>query len=217
MAKNIFEQIISDIKGDSFFSEYKFKKSENLLFLRDAESILSVGLEHWQDYGECTIYITYGRRFEVLTKWFEKYSFKTLRDQRNNPDVIYDNTNFGQEENICFDLNFSDYDEKMQVMLPMIKDNLASFSEKYSSLDNFYKEDVLPIITGDRELPDVGADWIFIYLTLGFLVDKNNYPILKSKILKHVNWMNNRGEPNVIHYYDQIDEILSFMENTVKL
>jgi hypothetical protein len=216
MASKLFETIISEIKEDSFFSEFKFKKSENMLYHCNSNSTLSVGFDHWKDYGECTIYITYGRRFEILTKWFEKFSFKTLRDQRNNPNVLYDNTNFGKDEYIYFDYNFSDYEEKMHIMLPMIKENLTEFAKKYSTLSDYYKEDVFPIITGDKELPDVGADWIFIYLTLGFLVDKGNYNILKEIILKRVEWMHNLGEPNVEHYYDKMDEILLYMENSVK-
>lgn len=217
MTSKLFETIISDIKEDPFFSEYKYKKSENMLYLRDAERTLSIEFEHWKDYDECTIYITYGCRFEILTKWFEKFSFKTLRDQRNNPNVIYDNTDFGRDEHIYFDYNFSDYEEKMHIMLPMIKENMALFVKKYSSLDNYYKEDVLPVITGDKELPSVGADWIFIYLTLGFLVDKGNYSRLKEIILKRVECMHSLGEPNVEHYYDKMDEILMYMENNVSI
>lgn len=212
MTSKLFETIISDIKNDSFFSEYKFKKSENMLYLRDHDSTLFVELDHWQDYGECTIYIIYGRRFEILTKWFEKFSFKTLRDQRNNPNVMWDNTHFGQEEFIYFDYKFSDYKEKMRVMLPMIKENLASFAKKYSTLEDYYREDVLPVIRGDKELPDVGADWIFIYLTLGFLVDRENYTTLKNLILERVEWMHRRHEPNIAHYYDRMNEIISYME-----
>jgi hypothetical protein len=216
MTSKLFETIVIDIKNDSFFSGFKFKKSENMLYLRDHDSTLFVELDHWQDYGECTIYLTYGRRFDILTKWFEKFSFKTLRDQRNNPDVMCDNTDFGQEEYIYFDYKFSDYKEKMRIMLPMIKENLASFAKKYSSLEDFYREDVLPVIRGDKELPDDGADWIFIYLTLGFLVDRENYATLKKKILERVEWMHRRDEPNVAHYYDKMDEIISYMENNVK-
>lgn len=217
MISKLFRKIISDLKDDAFLSEFKFKKSENMLYLRDDSSCLSVGFEHWQEYGKCTIYITYGRRFEILTKWFEKFSFKTIRDQRNNPNIMYDNTNFGGEEYIQFDYSFSDYEEKMQIMLPMVKKNLACFSKKYSTLEDFYKEDVLPIINGQKEFPDIGADWIFIYLTLGFLVDRENYNLLKEKVLKHVEWMQGRGEPNVKRYYDRMNEIISYMEKNVKL
>ena len=101
MEQKLFDTIISDIKNDSFFTEYKYKKSENMLYHREGNSTLFVELDHWQDYGECIIYIIYGRRFDILTKWFEKFSFKSLRDQRNNPDVMCDNTYFGQEEYGC--------------------------------------------------------------------------------------------------------------------
>ena len=217
MEQKLFDTIISDIKNDSFFTEYKYKKSENMLYHREGNSTLFVELDHWQDYAECIIYIIYGRRFDILTKWFEKFSFKSLRDQRNNPDVMCDNTYFGQEEYIYFDYRFSDYKVKMGKMLPMIKENLTSFARKYSTMEDYYKEDVLPIITNERELPDVGADWIFIYLTLGYLVDRENYNILKKIILERVEWMHSRGEPNIEHYYSKMEEIITYMEKNVKL
>ena len=40
---------------------------------------------------------------------------------------------------------------------------------------------------------------------------------LKTKILEHVEWMHGRNEPNVARYYDRLDEIISYMENNVKL
>ena len=217
MEQKLFDTIISDIKNDSFFTEYKYKKSENMLYHREGNSTLFVELDHWQDYGERIIYIIYGRRFDILTKWFEKFSFKSLRDQRNNPDVMCDNTYFGQEEYIYFDYRFSDYKVKMGKMLPMIKENLTSFARKYSTMEDYYKEDILPIITNERELPDVGADWIFIYLTLGYLVDRENYNILKKIILERVEWMHSRGEPNIEHYYSKMEEIITYMEKNVKL
>lgn len=216
MATKLFETIISEIEADPFFSDFKFKKSTNMLYRCNGNRTLSVEFEHWKEFDECAIYITYGCRFEILTKWFEKFSFKTLRDQRNNPNVLYDNTNFDKDEYIYFDYNFSDYEKKMHVMLPMIKENLTSFDKKYSTLEDYYKEDVLPIVTGEKELSDVGADWIFIYLTLGFLVDKENYSRLKEIVLKRVEWMHNLGEPNVEHYYDKMDDILFYMENNVE-
>ena len=69
----------------------------------------------------------------------------------------------------------------------------------------------------EEELPEAGADWIFIYLTLGFLVDKDNYPTLKKKVLERAEWLLHHHELNVAKYYDRMDEIISYMENNVKL
>lgn len=218
MQKKLFETLVSDIMADHFFSDYKFKKSENMLYRRDSDSTICVILEHCRFYDECEVYLIYGRRFEILTKWFEKFSFKSLRTQRNSPNVKNFNKNFGQDDNeIYFNYDFSDYEKKIRKLIPMLKENLTNFLKKYYTLEDFYNADVLPVITNDKELPDVSADWIFIYLTLGFLVDRDNYPVLKKKILERVEWMHGRDEPNVAHYYDRMDEIISYMENNVKL
>lgn len=217
MKAKLFETLVSDIMADPFFSDYKFKKNDNMLYRCDGDSRICIKLQHWSDYGECRIYVSYGRRFEILTKWFEKYSFKSLKAQRYNDNVYYDNTYYGLDDDIYFDYNFSDYEERICKLIPMLKENLTSFLKKYSTLEDFYNADVLPVIANGKELPDVGADWIFIYLTLGFLVDKDNYPTLKKKILERVEWMHGREEPNIAYYYDRMDEIISYMENNVKL
>ena len=82
-------------------------------------------------------------------------------------------------------------------------------------MNDFYNKIVKPEITGKKELPGIGADWCFDYLTLGYLVDRDNYPVLKSKILERIEYMHGYNEPNIEHYYDRIDEIISYMENTV--
>lgn len=217
MKVKLFETLVSDIMADPFFADYKFKKSESMLYRRDGDSTACVILEHCRFYDECEIYVIYGRRFEILTKWFEKFSHLTLRDQRNSPNVKNFNKHYGQENEIYLNYDFSDYDKKVRKFIPMLKENLTSFLKKYSTLEDFYNADVLPVITNDKELPDDGAKWIFIYLTLGFLVDKDNYPTLKKKILERVEWMHGRNEPNVAHYYDRMDEIISYMEENVKL
>ena len=99
----------------------------------------------------------------------------------------------------------------------MLKNNISTIATQYTTLNDYYYKIVVPEITGEKELPNVGADWLFRYLTSGFLVDRDNYPILKKKILERVEWMYGRNEPNVKLYYDRMDEIISYMENNVKL
>lgn len=83
----------------------------------------------------------------------------------------------------------------------------------YSSLTDFYINDIQPILDGEAELPDVGANWVFIDLTLCKLVRPDNYHRLKRILLDQVEFMYNRGEPNIKEYYDQLDEILLYLEN----
>ena len=75
-------------------------------------------------------------------------------------------------------------------------------------------KEIQPILDGEVELPDVGANWVFIDLTLCKLVRPDNYRQLKKILLDRVEFMYNRGEPNIKEYYEQLDEILSYLENT---
>lgn len=85
------------------------------------------------------------------------------------------------------------------------------FSE-YSSLDKLYNKTILPILNGDVSLPDVGADWIFIDLALCKIVNPSNFHKLKQIILSHVRKMYMRKEPNILDYYDNLEDILQYLE-----
>lgn len=218
--KKLFETIIADILSDSFFSEYKFRKSDNTLYCRTKEETLSIQLDHWRDdsIDSTNIYFVYGKRFEILTKWFEKFSFMTLQDQRRNSNVIFNNKMLNNKENeLTLRYDFSDYKEKMDILLPLIKENISIVAKKYATLEDYYKEDVVSVMNGEKEFPDGGANWAFIDLTLAYLVDRDNYPKVKEKILERIEWMYDREEPNIVEYYGRLDEIISYMEDNVKL
>ena len=87
------------------------------------------------------------------------------------------------------------------------------FSE-YSSLDKLYDKTIVPILNGEVSLPDVGADWIFIDLALCKIVNPSNFHKLKQIILSHVRKMYMCKEPNILDYYDNLEDILQYLEYT---
>jgi hypothetical protein len=89
--------------------------------------------------------------------------------------------------------------------------------DAYSTLEKFFASKVLPILENKQTLPDMGADWIFIYSGLCFLVAPEHYKEFKKKILNHIEWMHGRHEPNVARYYGRYDELFSYMEANLKL
>ena len=72
---------------------------------------------------------------------------------------------------------------------------------EYSSLDKLYDKTILPILNGNENLPDVGADWIFIDLALCKLVNPTNFDKLKQIILSHIRKMYERKE-HIFHYLE---------------
>ena len=217
MNKSLIDKIIEEIKTDSFFEKFKYKRSEMAMYRNFNDAYLYIGLEHWRDYDKEELVISpiYGKHFNVLTKWFEKFSFKTLKDQRNNPNFYYSNKAFGLDETISFKYDLSDFEIKIDYLKRTLKECMTTVAKSYETLEDYYCLDIAPILKGELELPDVGADWVFIDLTLAYLVHPEKYPEFKSKMLGHIDWMHRRNEPNIKEYYDKLDEIISYMENNL--
>lgn len=83
-----------------------------------------------------------------------------------------------------------------------------------SSTRKGLKKTIVPILNGDVSLPDVGADWIFIDLALCKIVNPSNFHKLKQIILSHVRKMYMCKEPNILDYYDNLEDILQYLEYT---
>ena len=93
-----------------------------------------------------------------------------------------------------------------------IVENSMYVFDNFSKLSDLYDYLVIPVIEGTKELPNVGADWVFQYLTLTKLVKPKHYKTLKSVIVSHINKMNNEGEPNITMYYSKLDKIFKYLE-----
>ncbi|UFH58047.1 hypothetical protein [Sulfurovum mangrovi] len=90
------------------------------------------------------------------------------------------------------------------------------FFNKYRSLENLYAALIVPVLEGKKEFPDVGADWIFEYLTLTKLVDRAKYEKVKELILDRIDFLLYRRsrypELNIKEYEDKLDEIFEYLE-----
>lgn len=220
MNRTFFDKILEDIMSDIFFQDYKYKKSLTALFYKLDDTFLYLGLDHWRDYEteELVFCPIYGKHFNILCKWFEKFSFKKLQDQRNNPHMNLSNADLGcEDENITFKYDLSDYDQKIDYLIKIMKRNITIVANRYATLEDFYNNEISPIMNGEKDLIIHGADWIFRDLTLCHLVSPENYPCFKSKILNHIEVMHRFNEPNIERYYEKLDEIISYMEMNVKL
>lgn len=129
MKKGLFDTIISDLRSDDFFSDSKFVRTYNTLILRNRDGFVAVDLQHWRDFEDyddesetesCAIRPVYGRHFDILNKWFEKFSFKELNDQRYGFDIM--RYNISEEEQIVYiKYDFSNYEEKFQKLSSILK------------------------------------------------------------------------------------------------
>ena len=74
----IFDKIIKDLLNLDFFSEYKFRKRDSSFLLKTKGGKQFIEMDHWIDEATSSlvIYPIYGVRFDILSKWFEKFSMK---------------------------------------------------------------------------------------------------------------------------------------------
>ena len=133
------------------------------------------------------IYPIYGVRFDVLSKWFENFSVKNIQDQRDRPSIAFTGNMLSMQDKFYFRLDKNGYSDDFN--------NFRVNLEKCA-----------------MNLPDVGADWIFIDLALCKLVNPTNFDKLKQIILSHVKIMYERKEPNILDYYDQLEHIFHYLE-----
>ena len=207
----IFNAVIERLKTESFLPGFKFRKRDSSFFKQDGDLRQSIELDHWSKYGLLIIYPIYGVRFEILLKWFEVYSFKTLQDQRDIPSVDFTGNMLGKKD------KFAVTEENFEQAYRTLRDTLAECTNMvfstYTSLQDMYNLEIIPILKGKKQLPDIGADWVFRNLTLTRIVSPNDYERVKELILAQVRFMAGRNEPNIIEYIPRLDEIITAMES----
>ena len=214
--KTYFDQVISNLLEDSYFNKFKYRKRDSSLIQKTAYGSNRIHLRHWSCFNiSLDIEPQYLVRFDVLSKWFEKFSFKPLRSQRDGWYKGFSGDMLGKGRLV----EFACYEEEKKCLnnIELLKNCIIECSEyvfdECSTLEKAYEKEIVPLLKGEKELRKVGADWFFENLTLCRIVDPKNYERLKEIHLKHAKGMFEREEPNMSFYYPRLDEILTYMEN----
>ena len=207
----IFQLTLERLKAEPFLNGFKFRKRDSSFLKQDGDLRQSIELDHWSKQEGLIIYPIYGVRFEILLKWFEQYSFKSLQTQRDIPSVVFTGNMLGKKDKFVITENSFERD------YATLRDSLAECSSivfsAYTSLKDMYNLEIIPLLEGKKQLPDIGADWVFRNLTLTRIVSPNDYERVKELILAQVHFMEGRNEPNIIEYMTRIDEIIANMES----
>ena len=207
---SIFNAVIERLKNESFLTGFKFRKRDSSFLKQDGDLRQSIELDHWSKYGLLIIYPIYGVRFDILLKWFEVYSLKTLQAQRDTPSVDF--TGNMLHKNDKFAITEDDFEQRYITLRDLLEECTNMVFSAYTSLQNMYNLEIIPLLDGKKQLPDVGADWVFRNLTLTWIVSPYDYEKVKALILSQVRFMARRNEPNIIEYIPRLDEIISTME-----
>lgn len=153
-------------------------------------------------------------RYDICFKWFEKFSFKSLQDQRQNYlfGESFDMAGLKRSYEVHNDKEL--FDNDYSVFKSALVYLMKNFIPKYSSLTKVYNELVLPIIKGEKsEFRDISADTEFEYLTVCRIIAPGNYEILKQKAQDSFRLKYQRKELNYMRYHDRIPEIFEYLES----
>ena len=216
----IVEQILNRLATEPELREFKVRKYDETLIKKIKDGVERINFDdHFQSVDlsnhELALEIRpiFVRRFDVLSKWFEKYSFKELKIQRNNVQIFNGISN----EEFLFYNSGEHFEEQYKKLRNKVIEKAQVFFYDYATLEQLYQKEVFTILTGDKKMRDVGADWIFEYLKLTWIVDRVNYNKLKALILKQIEFMmfgRKYKEPNIARYYDRLDEIFADIEQS---
>lgn len=210
--KELFLAIVERLKTEPFIKGFKFRKRDSSFIQQEGGLRRHIELDHWSKEGVLIVYPIYMVRFDILLKWFEPYNVKSPQDQQDNPSIGFTGNMLGRQD------KFMITEATFEQDYTTLRDSLAECSDmvfsSYSSLREMYDRVIIPILEGKRALPDVGADWAFIYLTLTRIVSPKDYAAVKALVLAQVHKMADRHEPNVMDYFPRLDEIISVMEQT---
>lgn len=133
----IFDKIIKDLLNLNFFSEYKFRKRDSSFLLKTKGGKQIIEMDHWIDdaTSSLVIYPIYGVRFDILSKWFEKFSVKNLQDQRDGASIDFSGDMLSMQDKFFFNLN----GEKMQPIL-------MNYKQKFKSVQNMSFQNIRHLI-----------------------------------------------------------------------
>ena len=93
MNKNDVIVMLERLKSESFFSDFKLKKSDKSLIRKFDWGWQRVILDHYNGFDleredlALEVRPIYGIRFNIYHKWFEEYSVIDLKDQRDRSTI----------------------------------------------------------------------------------------------------------------------------------
>lgn len=221
MSKN--SQLLEDIlerlnKDEPFFRDFSFKKKCSRLINKNCDSLQIVEFQYWVGFDLDTgteafvVKPLYLKRFNTLHEWFEKFSLKSLSDQRDAYSVGFDGGMLGRSSEFKFSLSLTKIDEQYNLFRADVFENASFVFNKFSTLKNLYEYLIPPVLDGTKRLPMVGAEYLFWYLKLASEIDQKGYDLLKPIVLNHIELLYSNQEPNVSIYYPKVEGIIKFIE-----
>lgn len=209
--------IMENLKGLPFLCDFKYRKSSpRRFYIKDKERILYVEFACNNYGGMLFLEPSYGVRYNILHKWFEKFCKRSLKDQRDSYSYAFtgkmiDNN---QESFFYFDCDGKNYDDLFFRLVQEMQMNIHYLFAHYGNLQLCFQTVIEPYLRDEKQMPISGIDWAFDDLALCKLVSPEKFPTFKSMVMKHLEWLRSRDEPNVMLYGKEIENIVHYLETT---
>lgn len=218
MIKILFTEVLEHLLNENYFSTFSYRKRDCRFIKNNELGFEAIEFQYWDGFDllrnkrSLVIKPLYLKRFHILHTWFEKYSFKTKADQRDNFSIGFDGGMLNKKNEFHFLLDNTDFQKDFDFFSnEVIKTSDYVFC-KIKTLQNLFEHQIIPLLKYQSKLPDVGADWIFEYLSLTRIVEPLHYVEIKEMILLHVETLYNKGELNIKEYYPKFTEITEYLE-----
>ena len=214
-----FERIVDQLKNEPFLSGFTFRKSDSSFIQKFEGGYRRIQLEHYNKLISISVQPQFDVRFDIAPKWFEKFSFKTLRDQRHNSTVGASSNMLGFECVYEFDNSQKDFDKEYAALVECLKKGSKEIFSRYTSLEDVFQYDIVPILNGEKLMKSFGGvDYLFDYLMICRIVSPENYNQYKKLFLEYAEYTkkyNGSGSPNpnMLYYCDMMDEIFAYLES----
>lgn len=211
------DTVIEDLKELPFLSDFQYRKSSpRRFYIKDKERTLFIEFRACNEGGLLFLEPVYGVKYNVLHKWFQKFSKRSINDQRGTCSFAFLGRQIDKHQDgfYYFDCEGKDYREEFAKLSRDLQENIKYLYARYGSLESCYKTEILPYLRGEEQLPDSGVEWIFEDLALCKLVSPEDYPAFKRMVMERVDWLKSRGEPNVSRYDNEMEDILHYLETT---
>lgn len=224
MNKNDVIVMLERLKSESFFSDFKLKKSDKSLIRKFDWGWQRVILEHYNGFDleredlALEVRPIYGVRFNIYHKWFEEYSVIDLKDQRDRSTIGFSEEMLGKPKNFhyCFLENRNNYELDYEVMKNNILKDASSVFTRFQTLKDVYDYRIGDLLSGNLKRFNHGGDWIFEDLFLARIVSPQNYSKVKETILERFEAIYNNPYTRSSHmeiYHSRASEIISYLES----
>lgn len=220
MGNPLRDNIMAHICQLPYFKDFKYRKSDRRMIKKMPWGRFCIVFQMWQSWDRevddyaCEVIPIFTVRFDVLFKWFEKYTEWDLKSFRETYNLMFGCDDFGGQNSYLFLYDGSDFNKKMSVMQKDVIFSSDKVLSEYCSLEQMYYKIVEPLLDGKRERWETGANWIFEYLKLCTIVKPDRYYELKNFLLKIIDYLHTKQypEPELRQYYDKLDLMFADLE-----